>query len=519
MTTTDAVVVGSGPNGLVAANLLADAGWDVLVLEEQPALGGAVRSSDDVRDGWIHDRCSSFYPLAAASPVVQALQLEDHGLEWVSAPAVVGNPLPSGHWAVLHRDREATAASFDALCPGDGEAWLAQCRLWDRVGEQLVGAILSPFPPLRSGLGLAARVPSNGGLALVRQLLLPARELAREAFRGEAPRILLAGNAAHADIGMQAPGSGLMGWLLVMLGQQVGFPVPRGGAGELAMALARRFESAGGQVRTSVPVVEVIVSGGRATAVRTASGEVIEARRAVLADVSAPALYGGLVPWQHLPRKLRRRMHGFEWDPGTIKVDWALDGRVPWEPAPPNAPGTVHLLDSVDALSVAEAQVAAGRVPHRGLVLVGQMATADPTRAPAGGESLWAYTHVPHGALRGDVSDPEVQAMADRMEARIVEYAPAFRDRILDRRILGPDQLERDNANLVGGSLNGGTAKLQQELVFRPVPGLGRAETPVRGLYLASAAAHPGGGVHGACGSNAARAAIAHDRLRLRRPR
>jgi phytoene dehydrogenase-like protein len=150
-------------------------------------------------------------------------------------------------------------------------------------------------------------------------------------------------------------------------------------------------------------------------------------------------------------------------------------------------------------------------------MLLGQMATTDPTRAPAGAESLWAYTHIPHGALRGEVSDPDVEAMADRMEARIEEHAPGFRDRVLNRRILGPDELESRNANLVGGSLNGGTAKPQQELIFRPVPGLGRAETPVRGLFLASAAAHPGGGVHGACGSNAARAALAHDRIRLRR--
>ena len=517
MSSTDAVVIGSGPNGMVAANLLADAGWDVLVVEAQGEPGGAVKSSDDVREGWIHDTFSSFYPLAAASPVIRGLHLEQHGLEWVHAPAVVGNPLPSGEWAVLHHDREETAASFDRLCPGDGDAWLAQCRLWDRVGEQLIGAITSPFPPVRSGLGLAARTPFNGGLAFVRQLLLPAREFGIEAFRGEAPRILLAGNASHADIGMQTPGSGFMGWLLVMLGQHVGFPVPRGGAGELTNALVRRFTSRGGQVRTATPIVEVIVSGGRASAVRTADGEVIEARRAVLADVSAPALYGGLVPWEHLPAKLRRRMAGFEWDPGTIKLDWALDGPIPWDPAPPAQPGTVHLLDSVDALSVAEAQIATGRVPDRGIMLLGQMATTDPTRAPAGAESVWTYTHVPHGALRGEVSDPAVEAMADHMEARIEEHAPGFRDRILTRRILGPDELESRNANLVGGSLNGGTAKPQQELIFRPVPGLGRAETPVRGLYLASAAAHPGGAVHGACGSNAARAALAHDRIRLRR--
>ena len=522
----DAIVIGSGPNGLVAANLLADAGWDVLVLEAQPRLGGAVASDSAVRAGWIHDTFSSFYPLAAASPTIAGLGLERHGLEWVHAPAVVAHALSEGRWAVLHRDREATAASLDSLCPGDGDAWLELCRWWSRISEPLVGALLTPFPPVRHGSTLALQAARAGGLDVIRRMLMPVRSLGEELFRGEGPRLLLAGNAAHADIPVDSAGSGLMGLLLVMLGQELGFPVPKGGAGTLATAMAARLEAAGGTLRTSCRVAEVIVEDGRAIGVRTSDGERIDCRRCVVADVAATALYGGLVEWEHLPTRLRKRMTRFEWDPGTVKVDWALDGPIPWSGAPDRAPGTVHLAPSVDSLALAGAETAAGIVPREGLVLIGQMATTDPTRAPSGGESAWAYTHVPHMVRQvsdGGDGHPAIEPgpwtrdaaerMADRVQARIEQRAPGFADHVLARRVLGPADLEGLDENLVGGALNGGTAALQQQLVFRPVPGLGRAETPIKGLYLGSASAHPGGGVHGACGSNAARAALAHARV------
>ncbi|HET7800130.1 MAG TPA: NAD(P)/FAD-dependent oxidoreductase [Humibacillus xanthopallidus] len=522
----DAIVIGSGPNGLVAANLLVDAGWDVLVLEAQPRVGGAVASDSALREGWVHDTFSSFYPLAAASPTIAALGLERHGLEWVNAPAVVGHPLGEGRWAVLHRDRNDTAASLDALCPGDGDAWLQLCQWWSRISQPLVGALLTPFPPVRHGSALGMQAVRAGGLDTVRRMLLPARSLGTELFRGEGPRLLIAGNAAHADIPVDSPGSGLMGLLLVMLGQELGFPVPRGGAGKLAEAMAARFEVAGGTVRTSCRVEHVVVENSRAIGVRTADGERITSRRCVIADVPAPALYGGLVDWSDLPDRLRRRMARFEWDPATVKVDWALDGPIPWTGAPARAPGTVHLAPSVEALAVAGAETSAGVVPREGLILLGQMATTDPTRAPAGAEAVWAYTHVPHEVRRtspASLAGPAIESgrwsaaaaerMADRVQARIEEHAPGFGERVVARRVLGPADLESLNENLVGGALNGGTAALQQQLVFRPVPGLGRAETPIKGLYLGSASAHPGGGVHGACGSNAARAALAHARI------
>ncbi|EWT02096.1 FAD-dependent oxidoreductase [Intrasporangium oryzae NRRL B-24470] len=542
MTTVDAVVIGSGPNGLVSANLLADAGWSVLLLEAQSTIGGAVASDSSVAQGYVHDTFSSFYPLAAASPTIQGLGLDRFGLEWVHAPAVCGHPLRTGGWAVLERDRHTTAAGLDALHAGDGDAWLDLCTTWDRVGDHVIDALLTPFPPVRSGLGLARRVPGAGGLALAQALLRPVRSLAARSFRGEGPRLLLAGNAAHSDIPLDAPGSGFMALLLVMLGQAHGFPVPRGGAGRLSAAIADRFTALGGEIRVGTPATGIVVRNGRAVAVRTPDDEVA-VRRAVVADVSAPALYGGLVPWEELPHHLRARMRRFEWDPGTVKVDWALDGPIPWRDAPDRPPGTVHLADSVDEITRTMDEIRSGLVPSAPFILLGQMAAADPGRAPVGHEAVWAYTHVPQ-RIRGDLGSvtgagfgggsgsgaqgsrtitgrwdrDEAERFADRMEARVERFAPGFRDLVVARRVLGPRELEARDANLVGGALNGGTATLRQQLVLRPVPGLGRPETPVEGLYLGSASAHPGGGVHGACGANAARAALWHNRVRRRFP-
>ncbi len=527
----DAVVVGAGPNGLSAANHLADAGWSVVVLEAQPEVGGAVRSDRAVHPDFVHDTFSSFYPLAAASPALLALDLERYGVTWRHAPAVLGHLLGAlpgrdaggePRWALLHRDREVTAALMDEQHPGDGEAWLDLCTTWDRVGEQVLGAFLSPFPPVRSGLGVLARLPGVGGLDFVRTLLTPAVELGRARFGGEGPRILLAGNAGHADIPLDAPGSGLMGLLMTMLGQTVGFPVPVGGAGELSRALARRLAARGGDVHCEAEVASVEVRDGRAVGVRTRDGQTFAARHAVVADVAAPHLYGGLVAPEHLPRRTLERMKGFEMGPGTVKVDWALSGPIPWAQVPAYDPGTFHVADSVEQMNQALAQVSARRIPARPFMLAGQMTTTDPTRSPAGTESAWAYTHVPQetvadagdGGVRGIWDEADKERFADRMQARVEELAPGFGERVLARRVLGPRELEARDANLIGGGIDGGTAQLHQQLVFRPVPGTGRAETPVRNLYLGSASAHPGGGVHGAAGRNAARAALAHTRLR-----
>ncbi|MER6307260.1 NAD(P)/FAD-dependent oxidoreductase [Streptomyces sp. NPDC001657] len=513
----DAVVIGAGPNGLVAANLLADAGWTVEVLEEQEEPGGAVRSDRGVHADYVSDLCSSFYPLAAASPVLARLDLYEQGLVWSHAPRVLAHPLTDGRCAVLDRSPGDTAAALEAFGAGDGVAWQGLCGIWDRIGPDLLQALFTPFPPVRATARLAARLRAAGGLRLARRLLLPVRRLGDEEFQGEAGRLLLAGNALHADLAPEAAGSGGFGWLMSMLAQAYGFPVPAGGAQELTWALVRRLQRRGGVLRCGERVVGIVVRAGRAVAVRTAIGETVPARRAVLADVSVPALYGRLIDPRELPGRLLADLRRFQWDFATFKVDWALGGPVPWAAEAAATAGTVHLADGMDELTRFAAQIAMGQVPDRPFALFGQMTTADPTRSPPGTESAWAYTHVPH-RVRGDAAErggitgawdrAEQEAMADRVEAQVERFAPGFRARIKARRILAPPTLEALDANLHGGAINGGTTALHQQLFFRPLPGLGRPETPVDGLYLASAGAHPGGGVHGAPGANAARAAL-----------
>jgi phytoene dehydrogenase-like protein len=511
----DAVVIGAGPNGLVAANVLADAGWDVLVLEEQPEPGGAVRSAPGPAPGFVTDLCSAFYPLAAASRAIGALELERHGLRWVHSPTVLAHPLLDGRAAVLSRDLERTVIGLDALGTGDGAAWRRLHGTWQRLGPLLLDALFVPFPPVRAGARLAATLGPTGLLRFTRFGLLPVRRLAEEEFTGPGS-LLLAGCALHADLMPELNGSALFGWLLAMLGQQYGFPVPEGGAGQLTAALVRRLESGGGQVRCGAPVREVVVRGGRAVGVRTADGDDVRARRAVLAAVPATHLYGGLVGWTHLPPRLRDDMRRFQWDYATFKLDWALRGPVPWAAGETAGAGTVHLAADMDEMTEYTAHIAMGRVPAHPFLLVGQMTTADPCRSPVGTESLWAYTHVPR-KIRGDAGGDDIsgawderdrEAFASRIEAQIERFAPGFRDRIIARTVTAPPQLAEHNANLVGGAINGGTTALHQQLVFRPTPGLGRPETPVASLYLASSSAHPGGAVHGACGANAARAAL-----------
>ncbi|MEU6291082.1 NAD(P)/FAD-dependent oxidoreductase [Streptomyces sp. NPDC046988] len=517
----DAVVIGAGPNGLVAANLLADAGWSVRVLEEQPEPGGAVRHDSGVAPGFVSDLFSSFYPLAAASPVLAGMRLEDHGLRWAHAPHVLAHPLGDGTCAVLDRDVAVTAASLDTFAPGDGAAWERLYGVWDRYRADILDALFTPFPPVRAAARLALRLRGAGGLRLARTLVLPVRRMGAEEFRGEGGRLLLAGNALHADLAPEAAGSGGFGWLMSMLGQTYGFPVPVGGAGALTAALVHRLRSRGATVSCGHRVEHVVVRDRRAVGVRTAGGELVAARRAVLADVSVSALYGGLVAPEDLPGQVLADLRRFEWDFATFKVDWALDGPVPWRCARAAGAGTVHLADGVDELTRFAAQIAMGRVPDRPFSLFGQMTTSDPTRSPRGTESAWAYTHVPHD-VRGDAGDAgitgswdagERELMADRVERQVERFAPGFRALIRARRVLAPPTLQALDANLTGGAINGGTAAMHQQLVFRPVPGTGRPETPVAGLYLASAAAHPGGGVHGAPGANAAHAALRRHRF------
>ena len=522
---TDAVVIGSGPNGLVAANLLADRGWSVTVLESQPSPGGAVRSAELIEPGFMNDVCSAFYPLAAASPTIQALDLEDHGLRWCHAPTVLAHPTRDGACPIIDRDLDVTCASLDAHHAGDGEAWRALYGRWHAIEAPLLDTILSPFPPVRPALRIATSMSPKNLLRLTRFTLLPVRRMGEEEFDGGAARALLAAAALHADFAPEATLSGMFGWLMCGLAQSFGFPTPEGGAGAFSGALIRRLEAKGGEVVCDAAVRRVVIRDGRAVAVALDGGDEVRAERAVLADVNAPMLYRQLVGAPHIPRSLMDDLERFHWDDATVKVDWNLDGPIPWTSEAARRAGTLHLAEGVDALTVSSSELARGLVPAHPFLLMGQQSMTDASRQPPGTETAWAYTHVPRRikgdagagagpAISGRWTDDDAQRMADRMESEIEALAPGFRDRVRGRHVMTPPAFEAENPNLDGAAINGGTAQLHQQLVFRPVPGFGRPETHIRGLYLASGSAHPGGGVHGAAGANAAKAAIAGHRLR-----
>jgi phytoene dehydrogenase-like protein len=513
----DAVVIGAGHNGLVAANMLAQRGWSVLVIEAEDAPGGAVKSGEITEPGFVSDLFSAFYPLAAASPAIRALELERQGLRWRRSPLAVAHPQADGRCAAIAAEVEQTAVLLERFAPGDGEAWRELYAYWERAGGPFLDALLRPFPPLRGAARLAGALGPRGLLRFGRFSVMPVRRLAEERFGGDGGAWLLAGNALHADLTPESAGGGLFGWVLCGLAQQHGFPVPEGGAGRLTAALVDRLRAHGGQLECGRRIERVLVERGRAVGVRTADGDEIGAGRAVLAGAGAPALFRDLVGEQHLPAGFVDALRSFQYDNSTVKVDWSLDAPIPWIAEEARRAGTIHLADGMDALTRTTGQLSRGLVPDQPFLVLGQYSMVDDTRQPAGRETAWAYTHVPQRVkgdaggdeLTGDWDEREIELFVARVEAEVEKRAPGFRGLIRGRHVFTPRRLEAANSNLVGGAVNSGTAQIHQQLVFRPVPGLGRAETPVRGLFLCGASAHPGGGVHGAAGANAARAAVA----------
>lgn len=474
MTSPDAVVVGSGPNGLVGALRLAMAGRRVLLVERADTIGGGLRSEALTVPGVVHDVGATVLPLTLTSPAFRALGLGDD-ITWDFGSAEAAHPLDGGRAAILDRDLERTAASLGA----DERRWLRLLRPSIEAGDRLTDALLSPLdlPPLAALLPLT-RYGAQG--------ILPAALAIPALLTTEEGRALFAGMTAHSVLPFTQVATTGFGLVMALMAHRVGWPVVRGGSGQLAAALGRRLVELGGTIETG----HAVTSLADLPAVET-----------TLLDVTPRQLVR--MATDVLPTRYLDRLRRFRYGPGVFKIDYALDGPVPWTNRRVGEAPTVHVGGSYEEVMLAEQAVARGQHPDRPFVLVVQPSVADASRAPAGTHVLWAYCHVPNGS-RTD--------MTAAIENQIERFAPGFRDRIVARHIMTPAQLEEWNPNLVGGDLGGGAADLGQ-FISRPVLSRRPWATPAPGVYLCSSSTPPGGGVHGMGGWHAAGLALRRDGL------
>ncbi len=465
----DAVVVGSGPNGLAAAITIARAGYDVLVLEANSTIGGGARSAELTLPGFIHDVCSAVHPLAAGSPFFKTLPLEQYGLHWIQPEIPLAHPLDDGSAAYLYRQIEQTADSLGR----DGRNYSRLMRPLVRNWEKLAAEFLQPvlhWP--RHPLALARfGIPA----------LCPTTLLARSIFKNEPARALFAGMAAHSFLPLDAPASSAFGLVLGGAGHAVGWPIPRGGSQFITNALTDCLRQFGGKIETNQRVQNL---------------DQLPKTRATLLDVTAWQL--AHIGRHRLPSRYRSHLQNFRHAPGVFKIDYALSAPIPWKSEACRHAGTVHLGGTLNEITHSEHEAANGKIPEKPFVLVAQQSLFDATRATPGRHTLWAYCHAPFDC-REDLSD--------KIESQIERFAPGFRDVILARHKSGPADLEKSNPNLSGGDISGGATNLWQLLarpVFSPTP----YRTPLPGVYLCSSSTPPGGGVHGMCGYHAAQVAL-----------
>ncbi|HXT00840.1 MAG TPA: NAD(P)/FAD-dependent oxidoreductase [Elusimicrobiota bacterium] len=460
-------MIGGGPNGLAAAVTLAREGADVTLIEARDEVGGAASSAALTLPGFTHDVCSAVHPLAAASPFLASLPLAAHGLRWITPPSALAHPLDDGTAALLENSVEGTAAGLGA----DGRRY-----------RRLAAPLAARFPELAAEVLAPLHVPRRPALFARFGLLAgwPADWTARALFREPKGRALFAGLAGHSVLPLESMASAAVAWILALAAASVGWPIPEGGSGRISAALASYFRFLGGRIVTGAEVRSL---------------DEVGPADAILCDLTPAQLLR--VAGKRLPGGYRRRLQAFRYGPGVFKLDWALRAPIPWAAPECARAGTVHLGGTLGEIAASERAPWAGRAPSRPFVLLAQPSLFDRTRAPAGAHTAWAYCHVPNGSS---------EDMTERIEAQVERFAPGFRRLILARSARGPAELERRNANLVGGDITGGAQDLAQ-LFLRPARGLYR--TPVRGLYLCSASTPPGGGVHGMCGFHAARAALA----------
>ena len=462
----EAFVVGSGPNGLTAAIMLARAGIRITVLEAQPTIGGGTRSAALTLPGFTHDVCSAIHPLAASSPVFAKMPLAEHGLKWIQPPVPAAHPLDGGRAVLAQVSVKATAAQF-----GEDEARY----------RRIVTPLTAKWPELMRDVLAPLHVPAHPfALAQFGALALwPAAGTARTLFRSEAARALFAGMAAHSILPLEFAGSAAFAWMLGLSAHAVGWPLPRGGSQTIANALASYLESLGGAVVPNHPVHAL---------------DDFPAGSLVLCDVTPKQLLR--IAGNALPDWYARKLERYRYGPGVFKIDWALNAPIPWRNSACSGAGTVHLGGTLDEIAASERAAWQGGICERPFVLLAQPSLFDASRAPGGKHTAWAYCHVPNGST---------EDMTARIEAQVERFAPGFRETILARHTMSPAQLEEHNANLIGGDINGGSARLDQ-LFLRPTASMYR--TPVERLFLCSSSTPPGGGVHGMCGYHAAEAAL-----------
>lgn len=464
----DAIVVGSGPNGLSAAIQLAHAGRSVVLLEAAETVGGGTRTAELTLPGFRHDVCSAIHPLGAGSPFFRSLPLSEHGLEWIHPIVPLAHPLDDGRVVLLERSVEGTARGLAEDAAAYAELIGPIVERWDSLEADLLGPLRVPRHPLALARFGTTALRSAAGLA-------------RSRFKTKQARALFAGLAAHSILPLRKPATASFGLVLAALGHVFGWPFPKGGSQAIADSLSGYFHALGGEVETGHEVREL---------------EELAVADIGLLDVTPHQLrrLGG----SRLSSRYQARLGRYRYGPGVFKLDLALDGPIPWTASDCLRAGTVHVGGTLDEIEYAEQAVASGQHPDRPFVLVAQQSLFDPWRSPDGKHTVWAYCHVPNGSSVD---------MAERIEAQIERFAPGFRERILARHTMGPGDYERYNANYVGGDINGGSQDLGQ-LFTRPVARLVPYSTPIRGLYLCSSSTPPGGGVHGMCGYHAARAAL-----------